>query len=195
MAAGPSVDVGIVNAVDDVDTATSREWAAAAPVSGVAGDRHATEVLRQVDVKSVLGAGQLSRPAPAPLDGKDPAVEEELAAPHTPRLAPLDRALEAGEQGRAGGAQVLGPGDVMQVPAEEDAGEPTAVVVAASVGPPRVITSANVHTPRASVVQVDHFGTLPERTRSALAAVAAGESGHDPENPDEVAVPASQARE
>src|SRR5262245_7937222 len=122
------------------------------PQSSVAGDRCVAEVVRQLDErKNVLGPGPLSGPAPAPLGGKDPPVEEEVAAPYAPRLAPLDRTLEAGDQDRAVGADVLGPGDVPQVPAEEDAGEPTAAVLAASVGPPGGIASAHMggHMPAA----------------------------------------------
>src|SRR5690606_28739567 len=89
--------------------------------------------------KLVLGPGQLRWPSTPPLGGEDLPVEEELPTPHTPRLTPLERSFEAGDQGRAGGADVLGPRDVLQLLAEEHAGELAAAVVAAGVCPPGVL--------------------------------------------------------
>src|SRR5690606_2396031 len=100
------------------------------------------EVLGDGDVgQLVLGPRPLRWPAPPPLGGEDLAVEEQLAAPHAPRLAPLERTLEARDEGRAGGADVLGPGDVLELLAEEHPGELTAAVVAAGVRPPGVLAA------------------------------------------------------
>src|ERR687891_396564 len=77
-------------------------------------------------------------PAAAPLGGEDLPVGEQLAAPHAPRPAALERALQAGDHRRAGAADALGPSDVLELAAEEQAGELPAAVVAAGVGPPVV---------------------------------------------------------
>src|SRR5690606_37471575 len=67
-----------------------------------------------------------------------------MTAPHAPELAALQSALEARDHGRAGGADVLGPGDVLQLLAEEQPGEPAAAVVAARVRPPGVLGEQSV---------------------------------------------------
>src|SRR5262245_43969612 len=84
----------------------------------------------------VLEAGHLGRAAPASLGGDDHPVDEQLAAPHTARLLPLDGTFEAGDERGAAQAQALGPGDVRWLPAEEHVGELPAPVVAAGMGPP-----------------------------------------------------------
>jgi hypothetical protein len=89
--------------------------------------------------KLVLGSWVLGGPTPPALAGEDLAVQEQLAAPHTPRLPSFERPFEAGDERRAGRTDVLGPGDVLQLLAEEQLGETSAAVVAAGVRPPAVL--------------------------------------------------------
>src|SRR5581483_9569683 len=60
-------------------------------------------------------AGRAWGAAPLALLGQDLAVADELATPHTPGLAPGQRAGQAGFLHRAGGAERLGRGDVVEL--------------------------------------------------------------------------------
>src|SRR5438067_2136038 len=84
----------------------------------------------------VLGTRHLRWPAAPPLAGQHLAVEEELTTPHSPRLAPLERTLEALGDDRADRADLLGARDVLQLLAEEQTAHRAGAVVAASVAPP-----------------------------------------------------------
>ena len=67
----------------------------------------------------VLGPCDLGRPPPATLDRQHLAVHEQLTAPDTPRLTPVQSTFEARRQHRAFGADALGRSDVADVLAEE----------------------------------------------------------------------------
>src|SRR5687767_1161777 len=95
------------------------------------------EVRRDGDLRQlVLRAGHLRRPAATPLALEHLAVEQELPAPHTPRLAPLEGALEALGHHGAERADLLRLGDVLELLAEEQAAHGAGEVVAAGLGPP-----------------------------------------------------------
>ena len=119
------------------------------------------------------GRGSFGRPAPTPLGGQDLPVQEELAAPHAPRLTPLQGTLEAGDHRRAGGADVLGPGDVLQLLAEEHRGEPAAAVVAAGVGPPGVLVARSSGSGSSASLAPGSSGLVRSRISSDSATVGA----------------------
>src|SRR5690606_26445311 len=84
----------------------------------------AGEVFRDGDLgKLIPGTGDLRWPPTAPLRHDDLAADEQLAAPDAPLLTTIDGALEARRDHRAGGAEGLGPGDVLELVREEHPGE------------------------------------------------------------------------
>jgi hypothetical protein len=112
---------------------------AAAPARSGAVHHHREihQVLRDRDVgQLVLGAGHPARAAPTPLGHQDPPLEEQLAAPHAPRLAPFERALEARRDHWAASADPLGPSDLPWLRAKEHRADPGAAPAAAGVHPP-----------------------------------------------------------
>ena len=62
-------------------------------------------------------------------------IGEELAAPHSPGLAPIDRPLEARIHERAAGADGLGPADVVQLLREEQLDHAAGAVATAGLCP------------------------------------------------------------
>ena len=83
----------------------------------------------------VLRSGHLRRATTAASALQDPAVHEHLPTPDAPGLMAGDRTLETLEHHRAGGADALGGGDVLELLGEEDAGERPVEVVAGGFGP------------------------------------------------------------
>src|SRR5262245_49134018 len=72
-----------------------------------------------------MRAGLLRRTPPASRVRDDPPVDEQLAAPDAPRLAPCHGRLEAGLPHVAPGAERLGASDVVECLREEERGQLT----------------------------------------------------------------------
>src|SRR2546423_9970258 len=69
---------------------------------------------------SSCGDLRLAGPATRTLAGHDDTLDDELATPHAPRLAPLESAREALGTDGAGGAQRLGELDISRRLGEEE---------------------------------------------------------------------------
>src|SRR6185503_10563839 len=85
-----------------------------------------------------LDTSDLGRTTPTPLVRDDPAVDEQLAAPHAPRLLTGQGRVEALRAHGALRAKRLRPRDVSDVLREEQVGERSRAVAAARVDPPEV---------------------------------------------------------